>query len=99
DAHSPRYRHRTAVDDGTHRPAFHQLHGNARDTVALVNRVDGHDVRVGDGRGGARLTHEPATPLGVGGELCRQELESDVPVELGVGGLPHHAHATLADLL
>jgi len=41
---------------------------------------------------------EACEPVGVGGERLGQHLQRHVPVELGVAGLIHLAHAAFADL-
>ena len=43
-----------------------------------------------------RLPREPGEPVRVRCEGVRENLQGDLPVELGVGGLPDLAHAPLA---
>ena len=59
--------------------------------------VDGHDVRVLDRPGGARLGQEPLAGLLVLDELGRDDLDGDVAVEVELAGAVHHAHAAPAD--
>ena len=61
--------------------------------------MDGNDVRVVEGGGGAGLPQEPRAAVWVGGSARGQHLERNQPVEEGVAGLVHHPHPTLADLL
>ena len=46
---------------------------------------------------GAGFALEPRHPFGIGGEFSRQDLEGDIPAQLGVGGPENLAHAAGAD--
>ncbi len=78
--------------------AFEQLHSDEGLAVVLVNFMDGADVGVVEGSGGAGFAQEAFERLAVAGELFGQELESDEAAELGVFGLVDHTHATAAQL-
>jgi hypothetical protein len=67
--------------------------------VGFADLVDGGDVRVVHGGRAARFAQELAAALGVGGQLGAQHLQSDVPIEPGVEGLPDDPHPPFADLL
>ena len=70
-----------------------QLGGDVEPAVGLAERVDLHDVRRVQGRLGLRLPGEPGPERRVVGEVRRDDLERDLPVELGVQGLEDDAHA------
>ena len=44
-----------------------------------------------------RLTLEPGEAIRIGGEGFGEDLQGDLALELGVGGLIHLPHAALAD--
>ena len=58
--------------------------------------MDGADVRVVEGGGGARLAQEPLERSGVGRRLRRKELQGDVAAEHGVLGTIDHTHPAAA---
>src|SRR5262249_18259846 len=60
---------------------------------ALAGVVNGADVRVVQGAGGAALAAEALQPLGIPGTLLGEELHGDVPVEALLAGPVHHPHA------
>ncbi len=78
--------------------AFEQLHGDEGLVSVLANLVDGADVGVVEGGGGAGFAQETFERLTVAGEVLGQELESDEAAELGVFGLVDHTHAAAAEL-
>ena len=43
------------------------------------------------------LTLEPGEPIRISGKRFRQDLQHDLPIQLGIGGLIDLAHAALAD--
>jgi len=47
--------------------------------------------------GGASFLLEPAQAVGVGGETCRQDLDSDVAAKASVAGTVDLSHAAGAD--
>ncbi len=80
------------------RPALDQFHGEI--LGAIVGRADvedGDDVRVLERGGELRFLQEPASPLAIGDEIARQNLERDLPIETTVRGLIHLAHAPTAE--
>ena len=64
--------------------------------VALLDGVDGADVRMVQRRGGTRLLLEALERVGVAFSFSRQELQRNVASELAVLRLVHHAHAARA---
>ena len=78
--------------------AVHQLHGDERRPVVLVDLVDRDDVRVIEGGGGAGFLDEPAVAIGIGRRLGRQHLDRDRPAEPGVVGGVDNPHAAAANL-
>ena len=50
---------RPVGDAGSERLAFQQLHDQKRRALVFANVVDRADVRVIEGRGGARFTEQP----------------------------------------
>jgi hypothetical protein len=59
--------------------------------------MDRDDVRVIEGRGGARLALEPFTPVRVAREGRRQHLQCDASSEPDVVGEVYLAHSTGAE--
>ena len=59
--------------------------------------MDVRDVRVVQAGEDLGLPLEPGEPVGVSGEGVGEDLQRDLAVKLGVGGLPHLSHAPLAD--
>jgi len=62
-----------------------------------ANVMDGADVGMVQCGRGPRLALEPLDSLRIGREGSREELQGDVPAELEILGLVHHAHAATAD--
>ncbi len=85
-------------DQGVERLAAHELHGEKRNAVRLLDRVDRDDVGVVQRRDGARLAPEALDPLRRSRHLGRQDLERDLARELRVLGQVDLAHAALAEL-
>ena len=92
------HRQRPSRDQRIEPRAVHQLHRDERRPVVLVDVVDGDDVRVVEGRGGARFLDEPAVAIGIGRRFGRQHLDRDRAPEPGVVGGVNNAHAAAADL-
>ena len=88
---------RPAGDDLAERLAAQQLHGDEGDALGLANLVNHGDVRMLEGRRGARLLHEPVASHGIGDERGRQHLQRDVAVETRITGPVHLAHAAGAE--
>jgi hypothetical protein len=66
--------------------ALDQLHHQRAATVALLETVDGGDVRVVELRQELRLALEARQPVGVGGERRREHLDRHLAPQRGVGG-------------
>ena len=78
--------------------------GGAGNVARCAASLGAQVVLVGVVGGGARAavlrrTLETEAAFLVVGQLGWQDLERDVALQLGVEGLPHHAHPALADLL
>ncbi len=67
--------------------AFHQLQHESLGVVRLLDAVDGGNVRVVEAGEDLRLPLEPSEPIGIIRERVGQNLQRDLAVELGVGGL------------
>ena len=67
----------------------------AADFVGAMNR---DDVRMRQPRGRPRLAQEALANVGSSGEMRRQRLDRDHPVEPQVARQVHDAHAAAADL-
>jgi hypothetical protein len=80
------------------RLAVDKLHGDEMDALVLLDRVDGDDIGVAQGRNGPRLAREALEPLLAAGELGRQHFDRHLAAELGVLGPIHLPHAALAQL-
>ena len=65
----------------------------------LLNRVDRADVRVIEGRSGARLALEALEQLAVLGHFRRKKLQGHAAAELRILGFVHHTHATRAQFV
>ena len=77
---------------GEGRPLDQLQHQRPR-ALGFLNAVDGGDVRVVEAGEDLRLPLEPGEPVWVSRERIREDLQRDLAVELGVGGLPDLAHA------
>ena len=64
----------------------------------LVDRVDGHDVRVTQLRGGFGFPQEPRAHVAAERQLRWQQLDRHVPLEAAVAGTVDDAHAAATDL-
>jgi len=73
--------------------SFEQLHDEEVLSAQLLDGVNGADVGVIQGRGGASLALETLDGLAVLGQGVGQELEGDTPAETGIFGFVDHAHA------
>jgi hypothetical protein len=67
--------------------ALHQPHGKEVPTLMLADLVDGHDVRVVEGRGGLGLLFEPPDRRRRGKLTGPDHLEGDDPVQAQLPGL------------
>ena len=79
------------------RLAGHVGHRDEHAAVGLADVEHGGHVRVIERRGGARLVDEPLARRRVAGQLGRQELERDDPVEPRVAGAVDEPHTAAAD--
>jgi hypothetical protein len=90
---------RAVVEHGLQVHAVDQPHGHVKPTVDLPDVVDRHDVRIVKARRCTRLAAEPLLELRVLGEVRQQHLQGHHPVDGGVVGAPHLAHAAAAQQL
>ena len=65
--------------------------------LALLDAVNGGDIRVIEAGEDLRLPRESGEAVRISREGVGQDLQRDLAVELGVGGLPDLAHAALAE--
>ena len=73
--------------------AFDELQRQEGRALGLLESVDRGDVRVVEGGEKLGLPLEPGQPLGILGDLARQDLDGHVAVEVRVGGAVDLAHA------
>ena len=71
---------------------FQKLHGDERSPVAFADFVNGANVGVVEGGGGAGLALEAFQGLTVFRKLVRQEFQGDEAPELGVLRLVYDTH-------
>jgi len=81
------------------RLSFEKLHRDEGLALVLVDVVDGADVGVVEGGGGASLALEAFLCLVAGEQPLGQELERHLAAEAGVFGLVDHTHPPAAELL
>jgi len=79
--------------------AFDQLQHQCLGSPSILNAVDLTDIGVTEGSKNLSFPLEPPHPLAVRGKPLGQDLQSHVPVQLGIGGPVHHTHTAFADLL
>jgi len=79
-------------------PPFHQLHGEEVEAIGLFHRVDGDDVGMIEGGDGLGLALESLQALLAGGEIRREDFQSNVPPQCGVFGPVDLTHPALAEL-
>jgi hypothetical protein len=80
------------------RLALDVLHRDVVLAVAgLAECVDGADIGVVEGGRGSRLLLEPLDTERVPCEVCRQDLQCDLPAQAHLGGEPHLAHPARAE--
>ena len=84
------------VEPFLERAAGDVLHDEVRQPAKLIDRMDGHDVLVSDGRHGPRLAGEPAPRRRAVRQRGGEHLDRHRPVERRVACLEHHAHPTPA---
>ena len=96
----PRSRRRSAPEPVVERLAVEELHGQERDAVVLADLVDGDDVVVLEGGGGAGLAQEARRGRPRGRPRSgRMTFSATGRLELRVLGLEDDAHAALAEQL
>ena len=76
----------------------HVAHDEVDQSLALADRVDGHDVGVGQLGGRLGLAGEPLPDVLLEGQLRRQHLDRHPALEALVPGAVDHPHAAAADL-
>ena len=77
--------------------AFEQFHGDEGTAFKFADIVDGANIGVIQGRGGARFTAKAFDGLRVLRNIVGQEFQGDVAAETRVFGFVDHAHATAAE--
>ena len=77
--------------------ARHELHHDEVRVVVALHRVDRHDVRVVERRGGAGLLQQPRAVVRIGGAIGRESLDRDLAVEAQVARPVDLAHAPAAE--
>ncbi len=88
----------TARDASRQRLAVDESHHEERELGVLFDRVNRHDVRVGQPCRRPRLANETRAILGVERQGRWQELDGDRPLERDVPREKHDAHAAAAEL-
>ena len=78
------------------RRAVEEFHDDERLAVLLADVVDGADVGMVEGGGGAGFAAEALQGLAVSGDIFGEEFEGYEAVEARVFGLVDHAHAAAA---
>ena len=86
------------MDPVLERLAFQQFHGDEVASAVLADLVDGADIGVVQGGGGAGFALKTVECQGIFFRLGRQELERDMAAQVDVLGLVHHAHSSAAQL-
>ena len=76
--------------------ALDEFHHEEANAVALLEAIDGGDVRVLQARERSGFALEAGLAFRVCRHLGRQHLEGDLTVQLGVAGAEYLAHAALA---
>ncbi len=79
------------------RLTLNQFHGQKRRALVFMDRIDGGDAGMVEGRQRLGLAAKAAEPLRIFGKLSGEDLDGHFPVQLGIQGPPHLSHASLAD--
>ncbi len=79
------------------RRALNQFEDQRPRFLGFLDAVDGGDVGVVEAGEDLRFPLEPGQPIRIRREGVRQDLQRDLAVELGVGGLPDLAHAAFPE--
>ena len=85
------------ADPVSQRWPLHQLQHQCPRAVLLLDAIDGGDARMVQTGENLRLPLEPGEPIRISRKRLGQDLQRDLPVQLGIGGLIDLAHAPLAD--
>ncbi len=96
-AHDVARRDAAVADTVGERFAVHQRHDEKDVPVELVGAMDRHDARMRQAAGGASFAKEPFADLRIAGEMRRQRLDRDGPIELHISRGVDHAHASAPD--
>ncbi len=89
---------RSLLHELTQRLAFHELHGDERQSVfGLADVVDDADVRMIECRSGFGLGQEPPPAVRIVRQFRRQELDRRLPVQTCVFRQKHFPHAARAE--
>ena len=81
------------------RLAHQQLHHDEMPALVLLDRVDGADIGMVQGRSRARLALKALEQLAVLGHFGRKKFQRHAAAKLRILGFVHHAHSACADLL
>ena len=73
---------------------FHQLHDQRARRAALFQPVEMRDVGVVERGEDFSFALKASEPIGIAGEMLRQNLQGNVALQPGVAGAIHLAHAT-----
>ena len=79
--------------------ALEKLHRDKRLFIAFADFVNRANVWMVKRGSGSRFAPKTGQRVGIAGEVFRQKLESDEPVQACVFGLVNHAHASATELL
>jgi len=90
-------RQRPAPQPLCERLAGHELHDDEVDSLSRLDLVNGDDVGVVEGGGGAGLLDEAGAAVRVGEAIGGQDLDRDLAAEAGVAGAVDLAHAPGAE--
>ncbi len=77
--------------------AVHQLEDEGRNLSRLLKSVDCADAGMVQGREKPRFTFEPRQPGAIGPNHCRQDLDRNIPPQLGIARTVHFAHPAGAE--
>ena len=98
DRHDAGNLQRSLLHEVTQRLAFHELHGDERQSVlGLADVVDDADVRMIERRSGLGLGQEPLPAVRIVRQIRRQELDRRLPVEPCVFRQEHFPHPARAE--
>ena len=78
--------------------SFDQLQHQRTGIVCFFDPVDSRNTGLVEARENLGFSLEPCKPIRISGKRFRQDLESHLPVQRGIGRLPHFTHPTFTDL-